>query len=146
MQQTIPETVPEVLTNSQVSNLFRVSLLLLFLDPVRGEKERINPADGGNKNRLIPRADAADRWYGGQDEREFRAREGDRWSGWRRGGREWVEENLSRGGGRKTGRVGVVMRGCEGGGRERSLAEFGFLYFSLSLALLGVARIPFLPH
>jgi hypothetical protein len=72
---------------------------------------------------------------------------------------EWVEKRRRKGmgGGKfvKRGRekdreeevrrrVGVVvMRGWKGGGRERSLAEFGFIYFSLpalSISSSGVLR------
>lgn len=78
---------------------------------------------------------------GGEEEEEG--------NGWRKICQEGEGEGERQGG----GEGGVVMRGCKGGGRERSLAEFGFIYFSLfpthslSLSLSWVfARIPFLPH
>jgi hypothetical protein len=148
---------------SRVENkLARISLLFcrfLILSSER-ERERIKPADGGNKSRLIPRERQQTDGTVGKTRENSEREEGGGIGGV--GGAEEEEGNgwrkiCQEGEGERQGRrVGVVMRGCKGGGRERSLAEFGFIYFSLlslssssvtqSLSLLGLARIPFLPH
>jgi hypothetical protein len=136
-----------------------ISLLscLLFLDPLLSterKRERINPADGGNKNRLVARERGnrqMERWArreeiqierGGSVESVGKKRRK------RMGGGNFVkrEREKDRGGG------GVWWWWQEVG--ERGLAEFGFIYFSLfptsrhslSLSLLGLCKGPFPPH
>lgn len=179
MQQTVPATGAEIFQTAALKNHTSqtkeqtfldfpsplLSSLPSFLDPLQGrerkkereregEKERrISTTTGGNDRLLEERR--RERWCGGGDRIQR-----DRQGGWRR---EWVEEILSRrrereegGGGERQGEKEVGwwwwwedVRG----GRERSLAEFGFIYFSISSLPLSlflwvlVGRIPFfLPH